>query len=65
MSELLWVAWGLTGITWCLVIVSSVFDDVGGDLWRALAVAALCGALLSVGLALWLGTVLWVHFGPR
>jgi len=45
--QLLWVAWGLTGIAGCLVIVSQLFDD-GGDLWRALAAALLCAALLCV-----------------
>ncbi|MXY79199.1 MAG: hypothetical protein F4Y94_05835 [Chloroflexi bacterium] len=45
--RLLWVAWGLTGIAGCLLIVSQVFDD-GGDLARALAAAALCAALLCV-----------------
>lgn len=44
---LLEVAWVLTVIAWCLVIASRVFDD-GGDLWRGLAAAALCAALLCV-----------------
>lgn len=44
---LLWVSWGLTGIAWCLWIVSMVFDD-GVDLWRALAAVALWAALLCV-----------------
>lgn len=44
---LLYVAWGLTAIAGCLVIVSPLFDG-GGDQWRGLAAAALCAAMLCL-----------------